>query len=197
MRKLLLALPLLLAACGAQSVWAPDDVVKNAVYRHDARPSVTLITMKNTGSDNGAHSSLVINGSQRVIFDPAGTFTFSTMVERNDVIYGLTPELLDVYIDYHSRVTYYTVTQTKEVSPEIAEQLLRAVQSNGAVPKAGCNLAISRILSQTPGFESIKSSLFPNNTEKAFSKLSGVKRQEFFDDDPDDNSHVLENINLN
>lgn len=191
-----LVLPLFLAACGAERVWAPDDVVARSIYRHDAPPSITLITMKNVGSGNGAHSSLLVNGSQRVLFDPAGTFKFNTMVERNDVLFGMTPRLLDFYIDYHSRITYYTVTQTVQVSPEVAEQVLRNVMTFGAVPKANCNRAISQILGRTPGFERIRTSWFPNNTEDAFSKLPNVKRQEFYDDDPDDNSVVLQNINL-
>lgn len=193
----LLLLPVFLAACGAKSVWAPDDVVAKSIYRHDAPPSITLITMKNVGSDNGAHSSLLVNASQRVLFDPAGTFSFKAMVERNDVIFGVTPQLLDVYIDYHSRITYYTVTQTIQVSPEVAEQVLQDVKSFGAVPKANCNRAISQILGRTPGFESIRTSYFPNFTQAAFAKLPNVRRQEFYDDDPDDNKGMLRDINLN
>lgn len=194
---LIFVLPLFLAACGAQSVWAPDDVVAKSIYRHDAPPSLTLITMKNVGSDNGAHTSLLVNASQRVLFDPAGTFSFKAMVERNDVIYGMSPQLLDVYIDYHSRITYYTVTQTIQISPEVAEQVLQDVKTFGAVPKANCNRAISQILGRTPGFESIRTSFFPNNTEEAFSKLPNVRRQSFYDDDPDDNKGMLRDINLN
>lgn len=184
-------LPLFLLGCGAQSVWAPDDAVARARYHDDAPPSITLFTMVNNRSKAGAHSAIMINGSQRVIFDPAGSWWHRTAPERNDVIYGITPRMLDFYIDYHARVTYHVVAQTVQVPPEVAEQAIRLVQGYGAVPKAMCARSTSDVLHQLPGFESIPHTLRPKAVMNAFSKLPGVTTREYYDDDPDEHEDVL------
>ena len=98
MRSLVLALGAMvfLAGCAAESVWAPDDAVARAAYRHDRPPRLTVYTMINNNSGGGAHTSLMINGSQRVIFDPAGSFKHDTIPERNDALFGITPPVEDV-----------------------------------------------------------------------------------------------------
>ena len=190
-RYLFLLLPLLLAACTAQSVWAPDDVVSRAAYRNGAPPSITLVTMINNRSNEGAHSALLINASQRVVFDPAGSWWHRNAPERNDLHYGIRPILLDFYIDYHARETFHVVMQKKQVSPEVAEQALRLAQNYGAVPKAMCGASTSSILGQLPGFESIKKSWFPGRIMTNFAELDGVETVRYFDDDDDDNGDVL------
>ncbi|NIL96596.1 MAG: hypothetical protein GTO62_05515, partial [Planctomycetales bacterium] len=62
-------LPLVLAACGgpAEPVWAPDEVVKKAVYKHDGPPKVTLFTVVNVRSGSGGHAGLMINADQRIL----------------------------------------------------------------------------------------------------------------------------------
>ena len=74
MKRILIALilPLFLAACGAESVYAPEEDVQRAIYRHDAPPSITVLTVVSNRDGSGGHSALLINGSQRLIFDPAG-----------------------------------------------------------------------------------------------------------------------------
>lgn len=43
-------------------------------------PRISLYTMVNNESGAGAHSALVINASQRVIFDPTGTFKHDVFI---------------------------------------------------------------------------------------------------------------------
>ncbi|WP_052245324.1 hypothetical protein [Halocynthiibacter namhaensis] len=188
-----LLLPFFLVGCGitAESKWASDDEVSRAVYRHEGPKSLSLYTVINVRSGSGAHSGLLVNASQRVMFDPAGTWWNPSLPERNDVHYGMSDRALGFYVDYHTRATYYTVVQTIEVAPEVAEYAMRLVQENGAVPKAMCSNSISSILMRLPGFESIRTSWFPNATMRAFAKLPGVTRVEHHDDDADDNSSVL------
>ena len=52
MRSLVLALAasLTLAGCAAESVWAPDEEVARAAYRHDGPPRLTLYTMINNNN---------------------------------------------------------------------------------------------------------------------------------------------------
>lgn len=182
-----------LTGCGAESIVADEDVVARAVYAHPGPKSLSLITVINNRSGNGGHTGLLINGSQRVVWDPAGTWWSPNAPERNDLHYGMTPRMVDVYIDYHTRETYHTVVHEKVVSPEVAEQALQIAASYGAVPKAACSLSTSDILSRLPGFESIRKSYFPVNTMNAFVALGGVSEQKFYDDDPDDNSEKLAN----
>lgn len=187
-RAFVLGAPLAIAGCGAQSVWAPDDLVARNIYRHDGPPRITLMTMKSIDGDQGAHSALIINASQRVIWDPAGTFGHPSIPERNDVIFGATPRVLEFYTSYHSRETFYTTIMDLYVSADVAEMALRAVMANGAVSKAHCSVSTSKILRSLPGFESIRVTYFPNNLEERFGALPGVRAYDHYEDDADDKS---------
>jgi len=192
MRSLVLALGAMvfLAGCAAESVWAPDDVVTRAAYRHDGPPRLTVYTMINNNSGGGAHTSLMINGSQRVIFDPAGSFKHDTIPERNDVLFGITPPVEDVYTRYHARKTYHVQIQRLDVSPELAERAIQLVKANGPVPSAQCSLATSRILGELfPG--RIRTSWYPRKTAEDFGNIPGVTEEKLYEYDGDDNSNVL------
>lgn len=194
MRLHLLAIGLMaaLSACGAaEPRWAPEDAVRTARYVHEGPPAVTLFTVIATENGQGAHSGLMINGSERLMFDPAGSWSLPRLAERNDVHFGMTDKMVNFYIDYHARETYYVVEQTKVVSPQVAEQLLQAVRSYGAVPKAQCTRSISSILSSTPGFESLPQTWFPKTLMAAFAELPGVTERTITDDDADDNHGIL------
>lgn len=183
-----------LAGCTgpAEPKWASDYDVARAVYVDDGPPSLTLFTVVNNKSGSGAHSALLVNGSQRVIFDPAGTWHHPHLPERNDVHFGMTDPIVDFYVDYHSRITYHTVIQEIEVSPEVAEIALREVMAYGAVPKAQCSKSVSEILGRIPGFEGIKHTWFPRQLSKSFAALPGVKTDRVYDNDPDDNTGFIE-----
>ncbi|TDT74079.1 hypothetical protein BDE40_2864 [Litoreibacter halocynthiae] len=193
MKRLFLSLWLVafLAACGAEPVWAPEEEVRAKAYRHNGPSSITLITVINNRSGAGGHTGLLINGSQRVVWDPAGTWWSPNAPERNDLHYGMTDRMVDVYVDYHTRETYHTVLQELQVSPEVAEQAIKEAAGYGAVSKASCSQSTSAILGRLPGFESIKSTFFPVKTMEAFAKFPGVKTRKVYDDDPDDNSAKL------
>jgi hypothetical protein len=81
--------------------------------------------------------------------------------------------------------------QTVTVSPAVAEAALRAVMAYGAVPKAQCTLAISSVLRDLPGFESIRTTWYPKNLMDAFGALPGVKTRKITDTDTNDNHGVL------
>ncbi|WP_371441593.1 hypothetical protein [Rhodovulum sp. ES.010] len=191
-RRLLLGLllPALLAGC-AQPVWAPDEAVARAAYRHPGPPSVTLITVVSNRSNSGAHSALMINASERVLFDPAGSWWHRAAPERNDLHHGITPQILDLYLDYHARETYRVVLQTVEVSPGVAEQALRIAREYGAVSKALCGRSTSDILNRLPGFETIPRTVRPRPIMAAFGALPGVRTETVRDDDADENRDLL------
>ncbi|RWR26435.1 hypothetical protein D2T29_20605 [Sinirhodobacter populi] len=193
MRRLILCLllPLFLAACGAEPVWAPDEAVQKAAYRTGNPPSVTLMTVIGTKTGSGGHSALMIDGSQRVIFDPAGSWHHPWVPERNDVDYGITDQMYRFYYDYHARETWYVREQKVFITPQQAEMLIKRVEANGAVSKAMCAWAVSGVLRDIPGFESMPRTLSPTKLSRAFAKLPGVETKDHYDNDPDDNSGVL------
>ncbi|TCS65429.1 hypothetical protein [Primorskyibacter sedentarius] len=183
----------LLSACGAQTAMnAPPEVVSRAAYVHGGPTAITLYTMVNNRSGSGAHSSIMINASQRVIFDPAGSVRHKAMPERDDVLFGITPAIADFYARAHARETYHVVIQRVEVPPEVAERALQLAISNGAVSQAQCALSITRILSQLPGFEPIRSTWFPNKLSESFAQLPGVTTERLYEYDDDDKEVALE-----
>lgn len=148
--------------------------------------------MKNRGSGNGAHTGLMVSGRERVIFDPAGTFGGEGIIERNDVIYGVDPVIEQYYISYHARETYYVRRIDLDVSDEVADLALNLVQSYGAVAKTQCSRATGEILSQLPGFSSIRPVLFPDRLERQFESLPGTVASDYYEDDSHDKALALE-----
>lgn len=192
MRRIFLAflLPLALAACGAEPSWAPDAEVKRALYRDAGPPTLTLFTVVSNQNGSGGHSALMVSGSQRAIFDPAGTFKHPALPERNDVIFGMSDKAVQFYKEYHARVTWRVVSQEVPVSPEVAEMALRRIQTYGAVPKAFCAQATSEILSDLPGFETVPRGFSPLAVMRAFDRMPGVRKDVFRDESPANNDFI-------
>lgn len=178
-----LLLPLL-AACGADAVYAaPAEVAARAYHATDA-PKLTLMTAINNRSGSGGHSALMVSGSQRVIFDPAGTWHNPHAPERGDVLYGITPTMLDYYTDYHARPTYHVVVQEMSVPPEIAARALALVEAHGPAGKATCGQAVSGILRDL-GYSQVSRSWFPDRIMRDFARVPGVAQSEIHDDTVD------------
>jgi len=193
MRRLLicLSLPLFLAACGGQSTWAPDDSVRRATVSTGNPPSVTLFTVINTRTGAGGHSALMIDGSQRVIFDPAGSWYHPWVPERNDVDFGITDRMYTFYIDYHARESWFVREQRLPITAAQAEALIARVERNGAVGKMMCAANTAAVLRDVPGFETLPRTMSPKKLSAAFGELPGVYTEDHYDGDPDDNSGVL------
>ena len=186
------AFALTLTACGAaEPTWAPEDQVQAARYVDPGPPTLTLFTVVSTRSGNGAHAGLMVNADERVMFDPAGTWRHPRLPERNDVHYGMSPKMVNFYIDYHARETYDVVEQTLVVTPAIAALVKRRVIEYGAVPKTQCTVATSKILRGVPGFEGLPQTWFPKVLMQAFGELPGVTTRKITDDDADNNHGVL------
>lgn len=184
---------LTLAACGgpAESVWAPDAAVERAMYSHGGPARLTLFTVISTRNGSGGHSGLMINGNERLLFDPAGTFSVPFVPERNDVLFGMTDRALAAYVDYHARPAWEVRVQELNVSQAKAATLMAAVKAYGAVPKAQCSLAITRILSAVPGFETIRVGYFPNTLSRSFGALPGVRERLVTDETADASHNVI------
>lgn len=187
MRRLLLALalPALLSGCGmnAESVWSSDAVVARARYADPASPPMlALVTVRNEDGGSGAHTALLINASERVLYDPYGGWTDPGVAERNDVLHGFSPEAEARYLNYQAQDGYYYVRQEIAVSPEVAEAALRAAQAKGPAGMAMCTNAVADVLRGLPGFESVGSAWFPEALSNRFGRLPGVTTVEVHQD---------------
>ena len=69
-----------------------------------------------------------------------------------------------------------------EVSPEVAETILRLGPQAGPVPDAYCARSIAEILRQIPGFESLPVRFQPNHLSDAFARLPGVTVERIYSD---------------
>ncbi len=188
---LALALPAALAACGADHKWASDAAVRQARYVSNEPPSITLFTVIGIPRGEGGHSALMINGSQRVIYDPAGSWEHPAIPERNDVLYGITPNFKNFYIDYHARQTYWVAEDTLPVSAAVAEAAIRAVEAQGPSNKSFCASNTGQALRRIPGFEAAPSGFSPLKLREWFLTLPGVVSRKHMDGDPANNHNVL------
>ncbi len=169
---------------------SPDSEVAQARYVHDGPPSLTLYTMISNDTGGGGHTSLLINASERVAFDPAGSFRTEGITAKNDVVYGMTPYLTDQYTRFHARETYHVVLQEIQVSPAVAEMALRKAQAAGPVLEAQCALSTSQILQSLPGFEDAPRTYYPVKLSEYFAK-KGASYDRLFEYDEDDKTKVL------
>ncbi|MGV8950074.1 MAG: hypothetical protein ACOH2M_03150 [Cypionkella sp.] len=180
-----------LTACSTAGKDYASDAAMSAPTAHyfaEQPRTITLFTVVSVRNGSGAHSAMLINASEQVMFDPAGSFSHPKVPERNDVLYGMNPRMVAFYIDYHARETYNVVKQTVVVSPQVAELIKQKVEAYGAVGQAHCADSISAILKDVPGFEAIKPTWFPNKLSDEFAQLPGVQRT-FITDATADHSH--------
>lgn len=188
---LALAAPAVLVACGADNRWASDEAVRRARYVSDEPPSITLFTVIGIPRGEGGHSALMVNASQRVIYDPAGSWEHPAIPERRDVLYGITPNFKNFYIDYHARETYWVAEDTIQVPMAVAEAALRAVEAQGPSNKSFCAVNTGKALRRVPGFEGAPTGFSPIRLREWFLTLPGVVSKKHMDGDPANNHNVL------
>lgn len=181
----LLFAALFLTACayGTEDKFASDTHVAQYRYQSNEAPSLSLITMVNNKNGRGGHSSLLINGSERGMYDPAGRWWHSSAPERHDFVTGMSPRILQHYKSWHARKTHHVVTQTIQVSPEVAELALAAARRQGRALDATCSINTIEILNQLPGFEDLQSTYFPEKLMQRFGQIPGVKTEKLYEED--------------
>jgi|TARA_R110002049_G_scaffold29972_2_gene102038 hypothetical protein len=174
----------LLVGCSVdQSPDSPPEVVAAAAYSAPGPKTLTLLTVVNNRTGSGGHTALMVNGSQQVVFDPAGSFRDSRVVERGDVLYGMSPNWVQSYKSAHARSTFHVVSQEITVTPAQAERALQLVTTNGSVPGAYCANATSGILKNVPGFEGISKTFYPVKLQEQFAAFPGVTTTKYYEND--------------
>lgn len=179
---LLIWMAITVSGC-AQEVGASARDIAAVQYVADEPPYVALVTMVSQRTGKGAHSALLINGSQRVIYDPAGTYRHDKVAERGDVHYGIDDRMLSYYKRYHARDNYFVHTQKVHVTPEVAEAVLRRTQQQGPSAKMFCTLNTGQILAGIPQFAFIRPTLFPEKLRSQFARIDGVEDDYLYETD--------------
>ncbi len=175
------------AGCaGSNRPQADQAEVVSRSYRDPGPSTLTLYTMINTRTGSGAHTSLMISGSERVIFDPAGSFRADVVPMKDDVLYGITPAVERAYRSSHARETHYARIQTIQVTPQQAEIALQLAKQSGPVAGAFCTNSTSQLLKQVPGFEQIDVTFYPVNLSDQFAQIPGVVTEEYRESDDAD-----------
>ncbi|MEL6690888.1 MAG: hypothetical protein AAFP28_11265 [Pseudomonadota bacterium] len=197
-RAFLLGAPALLAACSTKpTVFEDPSVVANAFRANEGPPRLEVFTSFNVSSNNGAHSALFIHADQRVVFDPAGTFAHPQLPEQHDVIFGMSPNARKAFVDYHTRLTYWTTMQSFEVPASTAAWVMAEVRKLGPVPDAFCTRSVSGVLASAPGMPvQVSQVWFPNKLHDQLLGQPGVIRNEFRQFDDADKEKFWENNTL-
>ena len=163
-----------LSGCEVYEPASPDEISR-ARYESAEPPSVTLISMVKTSSGRSAHSALLINGSERVLYDPAGTFEHPNLPRAGDIHYGMTPKYVEYYERYHARYSHFVETQTVPVSRETADRIIANARAEGKSFKMTCSVVTAEVVQNVPPFTSVRSSWFPETLREDFARIPGVQ----------------------
>ncbi|WP_170365452.1 hypothetical protein [Ruegeria arenilitoris] len=189
MFRILIACLLAVTVAGCATSQRPQadqsEIVARS-YRDPGPSTLTLYTMINTRTGSGAHTSLMISASERVIFDPAGSFRADVVPIKDDVLYGITPAVERAYRSSHARETHYARIQTIQVTPQQAEIAYQLAKQSGPVAGAYCANSTARLLQQVPGFEQIQTTFYPVKLSDQFGQLPGVVTTEYRENDSAD-----------
>lgn len=181
----------ILSGC-AERVYAPDEAVAAARYQSTDAPYISLMTMVNRDDDDGAHSAILVNGSQTALYDPAGTFRHETLPERNDVFYGMTPRMKEVYEWYHARKTTYVVEHRLPVTRAFADQMIARMEAQGPSPKMFCGINTSEVLRSFDTFAHVPRTFHPSKIMEAFAQVPGVTERRVYQEDTGQNIQFKE-----
>lgn len=181
-----LAVLALLAGCADKTPQSDSAALLAGRFVSSDPPSITLTTHINNRTGEGAHSALIINGPERVVFNPAGSWHHPLAPEQGDLHVGFSPAMERWFFDYHARETFRIRAQTVEVPPEVAARAIELARARGSVAPTFCTLSIVQILRELPGFETVPLTLFPMRASRAFAELPGVETRLYVDDSPDD-----------
>lgn len=182
-RAFAVALSALAVTGCAETVMDSPEFVAASRYVSDEAPYVALVTMVNVSNDKGAHSAILVNGSQVALYDPAGTFEIDKVPERNDVLYGITPRMQEAYEWYHARSTTYVVEQKMPVSRELADAVIARMEAEGPSAKLHCGIHSGNVLGSFAEFSTVPSSYYPSKLMEAFGALPNVTRREVYQND--------------
>ncbi|PZX19571.1 hypothetical protein LX81_00027 [Palleronia aestuarii] len=186
-----LAALLVLAGCAGLDRSGPSSLeeVQRSTFTDGGPPEIRLYTVLSERFDSGAHTALLINGSQRVLWDPAGSFVHPDVPERGDLLYGIDENIRRVYVDYHVRPTHYMVEQTLPVTRAQADAIMALAAEHGSASRSTCARSTSAILAEA-GVD-IGRTWFPEGLRRQFGRLPGVTERVITTENVDTRHNVI------
>ena len=165
--------------CRATSGGDPASEADLPRYRDLGSATVTLITVLSKRDCSGGHSAFIVTGEHRVIFDPEGSLSHTSLAVSGDVIYGANPAVVESFIGYHTRNTDDTVTETLDIADAVASDLLIRVMLYRTVMQSFGTQSVGAPSRSTPGFEGM-GPMFPSkNLMESFATQPGVRLARF------------------
>ena len=165
--------------CRATSGGDPASEADLPRYRDLGSATVTLITVLSKRDCSGGHSAFIVTGEHRVIFDPEGSLSHTSLAVSGDVIYGANPAVVESFIGYHTRNTDDTVTETLDIADAVASDLLIRVMLYKTVMRSFGTQSVGAPSRSTPGFEGM-GPMFPSkNLMESFATQPGVRLARF------------------
>ncbi|MEM0977001.1 MAG: hypothetical protein AAGJ34_05675 [Pseudomonadota bacterium] len=168
---------------GTENIQDSAEVVRAASYREPGPATITLFTSIDEVTNRGEHTALLINGPERVLYDPAGRFRHINAPEQADVLFGITDDVLGAYYAHQAPPDHFLRAQTIVVSQEIARIAYEAARMQGRSGDGFCTVHTSAILSKIPGFD-VGSAIFPKALSGRFAELDGVITRDIRIGDP-------------
>lgn len=191
---------LALASCTKPDYPRASQAQVNQNFFYAGPPfSISLENMVNERNDVSEHTGVLINGSQRVLYDPAGDYYYRGRPRKDDIHYGMTDAWVKTYESFHARLGYYVLKQTKLVSREVADLAIQKAQEEGETYHMLCAMSASTVLQQLPGFQSIHKTISPDALMKEFGKLPDVQTEIIRENDVGQNieAGAIENFDPN
>lgn len=179
----ILALSILAACAGGGGEPLTAEKVQAVAFRANETPRLTLLTTVNNRNGQGAHTALLVSGSQRVLFDPAGSFRSEDVFRHNDLMYGVTDRKLQTFRSFQASSRHRVVSQTIPVSAASAERALQLVQARGSVAPAYCANSTAEILQQLPETADVKVTFYPVQLMDQIKAKPGITTSVYYEND--------------
>lgn len=180
----LLASLVALAGCAAASSDELAEIARTVSYHPtDAQPSATLIVSQEKNGGGGVHAALMITGSEQLIYDPSGSYHNSRTRRVGDVVYGVTPKVVEEFALHQADYRHDAVLHQVPISHDLAEALLRRARAHGGSLPGFCASNISDVVGRAGPFAGVRDTMWPSELSEDFGRIEGVETRVVTDED--------------
>ncbi len=149
----------------------------------NAPPSTTLVLAEHKGGSGAVHAALIVTGSERLIYDPSGSFTHPDTRRYGDVVYGASDEIVELFALHNADRNHDAVMRTIALESDEAEILLNSARTHGGAMPGFCAKSVASVLRSVPRFASMRDTFWPSNVQQDFENVSPVEIRSVSDTD--------------
>ncbi len=149
----------------------------------NAPPSTTLVLAEHKGGSGAVHAALIVTGSERLIYDPSGSFTHPDTRRYGDVVYGASDDIVELFALHNADKNHDAVMRTIALQPEEAETMLDAARTHGGAMPGFCAKSVASVLRSVPRFASMRDTFWPSNVQQDFESIAPVAIRSVTDTD--------------